>query len=155
MSLFRKIGMLVAAATVVGTLMFSCKPSSNNKNFYDPLRDTIAPKVTMSVPLANAVYKYGDDIHMVGVVTDLEITNRSGKLKSLNLTVNRINSGTNEKIKELFNKNLDVNGKEGYTINQKMIAQPDTGVSYCQLMVSAQDMSGRISKDSILFSIIN
>ena len=134
--------------------MYSCKQTNNDKYFYNPGRDTIAPKIVTSVPTANAVYIYGQDIHMVGVVTDLESENKSGKLQTLTLDLSRVDAVDHTVITNYLNRSPEVDGKEGYTFNEKwaVVSNPGTPV-FCRFMVTAKDYAGRITKDSVFLTV--
>jgi len=132
----------------------ACQPSMNaNGVFYDALNDTIPPTVAMSVPADNAQYLYGEDIHFVGVVTDLQSKMKAGKLKSLRLIVNETDANNLTIVKELLQKNPGVDGKEGYTLNEKMMLSGGSGTTFCQAKATATDYSGRTFTDSVSFTI--
>jgi hypothetical protein len=135
--------------------LFSCKDKTNNdKYFYNALRDTVAPKIQINVPTTGALYNFGDDIHVIGTVTDLEVTNKSGKLKSLSLDIYQYNPANGMIVKSLMERDPNVDAKSGYTFSEKYtsaVGQPAT--IYCKLMVTAMDYSTRVSQDSVLFSI--
>ncbi len=132
----------------------ACSPSSNNNAyFYDALRDTIAPNMVLNTPADNAQYNYTEDIHFVGVASDLEVKNKGGKLKSLVLVVNQTDQNNQSIIKELMQKNVPVDGKEGYTLNEKMVINSGVGTTYCQAKAIVTDYSGRTFTDSVSFSI--
>lgn len=132
----------------------ACQPSMNTGSvFYDALSDTIAPVVAISVPIDNAQYVYGEDIHIVGVVTDLQAKMKAGKLKTLKLTVNQTDPNNQSIIKELLQKNPSVDGKEGYTLNEKLMLAGGSGTTYCQAKATATDYSGRTFTDSVSFTI--
>jgi hypothetical protein len=81
MKIFTKIFAL--CFIVVALVSSSCRRSNNSKYFYDAKKDTSAPKINISVPLINDTYSYGEDIHIVGTVTDLQVSGFGGKLQSL------------------------------------------------------------------------
>lgn len=143
----------------LGTVLFisglnSCKQTNNDKYFYNAGRDTIAPKIATSVPVQNSVYAYGDDIHMVGVVTDLESTNKGGKLKTLVLNFSSLNPDDSTLKVTYFNRNPLVDGKEGYTFNEKWsIVSGATSPTFCRFLVTATDYAGKVTKDSIFLSV--
>lgn len=131
----------------------SCKQTNNDKYFYSASRDTIAPKIVTSVPTASSTYTFGQDIHMVGIVTDLESTDKGGKLQTLNLDLSQIDPSNNSVIKTYLNKSPIVDGKEGFTFNEKWSIAVGSGVVYCRFMATAKDYAGKITKDSVLFSV--
>lgn len=143
------------ACTLLGLYgLNACQPSmSTGSVFYDALSDTIAPVVAISVPADNAQYVYGEDIHFVGVVTDLQAKMKAGKLKTLNLTVNQTDPNNQSIIKQLLQKNPAVDGKEGYTLNEKLMLSSGSGTTYCQAKATATDYSGRTFTDSVSFTI--
>ena len=132
----------------------SCRQTNNDKYFYNPGRDTIAPKIAISVPTMNATYIFGADIHMVGVVTDLESTNKSGKLQTLTLDLSRVEPTDHTVITTYLNRSPVVDGKEGYTFNEKwaVVSNPGTPV-FCRLMVTAKDYAGRVTQDSVFVTV--
>ncbi len=131
----------------------SCKQTNNDKYFYSPSRDTIAPKIVTSVPAPSSTYTFGQDIHMVGVVTDLESENKGGKLQTLTLDLSQINPSDHAVIQTYLNKTPLVDGKEGFTFNEKWAITVGTGIVYCRFMATAKDYAGKITKDSVLFSV--
>lgn len=143
------------ACTLLGLYTLNaCQPSmSTGSVFYDALSDTIAPVVAISVPADNAQYVYGEDIHFVGVVTDLQAKMKAGKLKTLKLIVNETDANNQSVIKELLQKNPAVDGKEGYTLNEKLMLSGGSGTTYCQAKATATDYSGRTFTDSVSFTI--
>ena len=144
--------------TVVGLAsciagMNSCKQTNNDKYFYNAGRDTIAPKIATSVPLQNSVYAYGQDIHMVGVVTDLESTDKGGKLKSLVLNFSSVDPVDHNIITTYYNRTPVVDGKEGYTFNEKWAVVSGVSTTFCRFLITATDYAGKVTKDSIFLSI--
>ena len=137
-------------STVILTLN-ACKRTNNDKYFYNPGRDTIAPSISVSVPKALALYNYGQDIHFVGTVIDLESKNKGGKLKELNLTTQSVDANGNV-IKTYFVRTPNVDGKEGYTFNEKLLIPSGTGEAL-RFSVYASDYAGRSSVDTVYFSI--
>lgn len=144
---------IISCLALVGNLFQSCKQTNNDKYFYNAGRDTIAPKIATSVPLQNSTFNFGQDIHMVGVVTDLESTNKGGKLKSLVLDFSEINNTDHTVLKTFLNRTPDVDGKEGYTFNEKWAVVSGTSPTFCRFMVTATDYAGKVTKDSVFFSI--
>ena len=145
------LGIMGLASLLAG--MNSCKQTNNDKYFYNAGRDTIAPKIATSVPLQNASYSYGQDIHMVGVVTDLESTNKGGKLKSLVLNFSSLNSLDSTLKTTYFNRTPVVDGKEGYTFNEKWAVVSGTSTTLCRFLVTATDYAGKVTKDSIFLTV--
>jgi hypothetical protein len=89
MKIFTKILALFIIVVAIGSA--SCRRSNNSKYFYDSKKDTSAPKINISVPLQNDNYNYGEDIHIVGTVTDLQTVGFGGKLQTLNIKVEELN----------------------------------------------------------------
>lgn len=146
------LALLTGAALMM--TVHSCRQTNNDKYFYNAGRDTIPPKIAISVPTTNAAYTFGADIHMVGVVTDLEVTDKSGKLQSLTLDLSRVDSTTHSVITTYLNRSPVVDGKEGYTFSEKwaVVSNPGSAV-YCRFLVSAKDYAGRITKDSVFITV--
>lgn len=154
MANYLRNGIRMACALLGVYTLNACQPSmSTGGVFYDALSDTLAPVVAISVPADNAQYVYGEDVHIVGVVTDLQAKMKAGKLKSLNLTVNQTDATNQTIIKTLLQKNPGVDGKEGYTLNEKLMLTGGIGTTYCQAKATATDYSGRTFTDSVSFSI--
>ncbi len=138
----------------LGSLYSRKDKTNNDKYFYNALRDTVAPKIQINVPIIGSLYNFGDDIHVIGTVTDLEVTNKSGKLKSLSLDIYQYNPANGQIVKTLMQRDPNVDTKSGYTFSEKYtsaVGQPAT--IYCKLIVTAMDYSTRVSQDSVLFSI--
>lgn len=152
MKFIKNVAVLLSITMVL--FMVSCKQSTNNdKYFYNYLRDTIPPKISISVPLNNSYYQFAEDIHIIGNVLDLEVTDKAGKLKSLNLSLYQYDP-VNDTIVNLIKQfNPDVDGKDGYTFNEVYTKLNGSGVTYCKLIVTATDYSTRIDQDSIFLSI--
>lgn len=153
MNYFKKYVLSLAGLALCVAGMNSCKQTNNDKYFYNAGRDTIAPKIATSVPLHNSVYSYGQDIHMVGVVTDLESTNKGGKLKSLVLNFSSLNPTDSTLNVTYFNRTPLVDGKEGYTFNEKWAVVSGTSTTFCRFLVTATDYAGKVTKDSIFVSV--
>ncbi len=139
---------------IIAVVSTSCRRSNNSKYFYDAKKDTSAPKINISVPLQNDTYNYGEDIHIVGTVTDLQTTGFGGKLYSLAIKVEELNNIDSTYIKDLLLKTPGVDAKEGYTFNEKMLIfgspNPPT---FCRLQVVATDYSSKTTSDTVYFHI--
>lgn len=146
----------ICTGLVLSTLIFSsCKHSDNSIYYYSKDRDVIAPEIKISVPLANDLYHLTYDVHVVGTVKDMETTTTSGSLLSLNMVVNQIDPANGDKVlKVLMNKNPNVDGKDGYTMNEKFVVNYSSSTVYCRLKVLAYDQTGRFDVDSVDFSIV-
>ena len=104
MKIFTKILALFIIVVAIGSA--SCRRSNNSKYFYDSKKDTSAPKINISVPLQNDNYNYGEDIHIVGTVTDLQTVGFGGKLQTLNIKVEELNDLDSVYIADLLVKTL-------------------------------------------------
>lgn len=154
MSLVFRVARRVLPLALGIALFSACGPSNNNNAyFYDALRDTLSPNMVLNTPADNAQYDYTEDIHFVGVASDLEVKNKGGKLKSLVLVVNQTDQNNQSIIKELMQKSIPVDGKEGYTLNEKMVINSGVGTTYCQAKATVTDYSGRTFTDSVSFSV--
>jgi hypothetical protein len=146
------VGLSLFSIALVG-FFNSCKQTNNDKYFYNANRDSISPKIVTSVPLQNATYAFGQDIHMVGVVTDLESTNKGGKLQTLTVNLSQVTAADHQIINTYLNATPDVDGKEGYTFNEKWAIVSGSSTVFCRLLVTAKDYAGRVTKDSVFFSV--
>lgn len=131
----------------------SCRRSNNSKYFYDAKKDTIYPIINISVPVQNTTYLYGEDIHIVGTVTDLQTAGKGGSLQSLKIQVDELNSVDSAFIKAILLKTPVVDTKEGFTFNEKTIVLWGTGTTFYRLLVTATDYSSRTTIDSVYFTI--
>ncbi|HMN32663.1 MAG TPA: hypothetical protein PKA54_04765 [Chitinophagaceae bacterium] len=132
----------------------SCRKSNNSKYYYNPLNDTISPQITISVPLSNNIYQYMDYVHIVGTVTDYETVKRGGKLASLSIIVDELNSVDSTFRKNLFKAYPDVDSKGGYTFNEKfMLLSNDVTPTFCRLSVETMDYINKFTRDTVYFSI--
>lgn len=144
---------IIAICSIIVTLS-SCKPSDNSIYYYNVNDDVLPPEIKISVPLANDLYSLTDDVHIVGTVKDLETATTGGMLSTLNVRVDQIDpANSNAVVKTLLNKNPNVQGKEGYTINEKFVVNFAPSTVYCRLLVTAYDPTGRFDIDSVYFSI--
>jgi len=137
--------------------LFSCKKSNNNDLFYNSLHDSIPPVNAISVPIntgGTITYHYGDYIHFVGTVTDLETAYKSGKLSSLILEVNQVNL-SDSNIRNYLTSTPNVDGKDGFTFNEQLIIPVGTLPIQCKFTITSTDYSGRKDKDSLYFQVIN
>lgn len=130
--------LVISVITLLSSV--SCKQYLANTG-YNPDKDTLAPKVKITVPILNSTYSYGDDIHLIGSVSD-------AKIKTLHL---EITSGTNI----IYSKSPYVDGKDGYTFNEVFnynIGGPPTP---CKLQVTVTDYATNTHTviDSTLFTI--
>ncbi len=151
MKIFTKIFAL--SFIVLAMVSTSCKRSNNSKYFYDAKKDTSAPKINISVPLINDTYSYGEDIHIVGTVTDLQVSGFGGKLQTLNIQVDELNNLDSVFIKTLLLKTPNVDAKEGFTFNEKMLIFSGANPTFCRLEVKATDYSSKTTKDTVYFKI--
>ena len=138
-------------------LAFSCKQKNPNRYAYDANRDTIPPVLNITVPVNMDNYVYGEDIHIVGTATDLESKNsihmNSGRLRSLYLNVSIIDPIADTVIKALLVKNPAVDGKDGYTINEKTFLNSGAGTTYCRFTGIATDYADRKDSSVVYFTI--
>ena len=120
-------------------------------------RDTIPPVLTFTVPVNLDTYLYGQDIHLVGTLTDLESKNylreNAGKLKSLYINVSTIDPVADTVIKPLLVKNLNVDGKYAYTINEKTVILSGSGTTYCRLKSWATDYANHTDSALVNFTV--
>lgn len=151
MKIFTKIFALFFI--VIAVVSSSCKRSNNSKYFYDAKKDTSAPKINISVPLINDTYNYGEDVHIVGTVTDLQVTGFGGKLQSLTIKVDELDNIDSTYIGALLLRTPNVDAKEGYTFNEKMLLFSGANPTFCRLEVSASDYSSKTTKDTVYFKI--
>jgi len=146
------------AFVAISMVQTSCtKDESIDRYNYIAENDTISPVLSISVPTLNQVYAYGDDVHIVGTVTDLEkyvVTNdpvdqpKAGSLNSLHIQVQDLTNGNNI----LLDKTPNVAGKDGYTFHEKFVIVAGTGTTNMKLIVTAEDASSKVTADSIDFS---
>lgn len=135
--------------------LVSCKDKSNNdKYFYNALRDTSAPRIDIRTPSKGASFQFGDDVNVIGTVTDLEVTGKSGKLQSLSIEIVQYDPAKDTIIKTLMKRTPDVDGLAGFTMLEKY-STPAWGAAtiYCRLHVVATDYSTRVGRDSLLFTV--
>ncbi|MBK7763238.1 MAG: hypothetical protein IPI46_07670 [Bacteroidetes bacterium] len=132
--------------------IFSCKQKLQNGDAYNSNKDTIPPVLALTVPVNLDNYAYGEDIHIVGTATDLQMRNKireyAGKLKSLTMTVSTIDPTPDTVKKVIFSKNLAVDGKSGYIFNQSLSVLSGSGTTNCRLIGVATDYADR--KDSVI-----
>ncbi|MEZ5046446.1 MAG: hypothetical protein R2831_05590 [Chitinophagaceae bacterium] len=139
---------------LLSMLIISCdKNKNNNPYIYNELRDTIAPKIYMSVPVQNDYFQYGEDIHMVGNVVDYEVSNKGGQLKDFNITIYDWDPIEDTIKGVLYTKNFDVDKKEGYTFNEKFHMLFGAGTTFCKLKAITHDYSTRLDSSVVFFSI--
>ena len=151
MKIFTKILALFIIVVAIGSA--SCRRSNNSKYFYDSKKDTSAPKINISVPLQNDNYNYGEDIHIVGTVTYLQTVGFGGKLQTLNIKVEELNNLDSVYIADLLVKTPNVDAKEGFTFNEKMLLFTGANPTLCRLVVSATDYSSKTTRDTVYFHI--
>lgn len=125
------------------TSITSCKRSDNSIYFYSESRDTLAPTITCIVPLNGDYFAYGDDVHIVGNVTDLETAKTSGKLKSLRIEITPYNATFDTIVGAIWTKLPNVDGKDGYTFNEKFGINVGAGKTSYELYILTYDYSGR------------
>lgn len=151
-----KISTLSIIAIAFMSMYFtSCEKSDNSIYFYSAERDTIAPKIVTIAPLNSDIFYYGDDIHIVGSITDLETIKTNGKLKSVSLIVNRMNAtyDTILSTTPLLSKSPDVDGKEWYKFTEKVLVNTGSTTTYYQLNIKSYDYSGRFTEEVRKFTI--
>lgn len=160
-----KKSLLYASIILTGIVIFSLTQSSCTKEKYDryayhPDEDTIAPELSISVPINNDYFDYGKNVAIVGTITDLESSvfnytvnrwdEKSGELASLNI---QVYDTLNPSIL-LMDKNLNVDGKSGSSFNEKFtIASSSATETVCRLVIKGSDKAlpaHEVSK-SVLF----
>lgn len=151
MKIFTKI--LALSVVIIAVVSVSCRRSNNSKYFYDIIKDTIAPVINISVPVQNDTYNYGDDIHIVGTVTDLQSVGFGGKLSTLSIKVVELDNVDSLYIQDMLVKNPVVDAKEGFTFNEKMLIFSGANPTFCRLEVTAADYSLRTTRDTVYFHI--
>ena len=131
---------------------FSCKQKNTDRYAYDLNRDTIPPALSITVPVNLDNYLYGEDIHIVGTATDLESKNyireNAGKLKSLYLNISIVDAGNDTVIKKLLERTPNVDGSQGYIINEKTYVASGVGTTHCRFTGVAVDYADH--KDSVV-----
>ena len=137
----------------------SCKQKLTNVDAYDLYKDTIAPVLSVTVPVNLDSYLYGEDIHIVGTATDLMARNNiheyAGKLKSLSFTMEQIDPLSNAVIKVMYAKSLAVDGKSGYIFNDGTSVLSGSGTLYCRLTGVLTDYADRKDSSIANFTIHN
>lgn len=155
--IMRKLFLQLSVLLIIFGVMFmsSCQKLYPNPYDYDVTKDTIAPVVAISVPLALSAHQYTYDIPIVGTVKDLESEKndllnpgfRAGKLKSVNIRV----VDTTHGFIDILNLNPDVADKDAIAFNEKINQLSGPGATF-RLIVSAEDMGGKTDKDTVYFS---
>jgi hypothetical protein len=149
-----KLSLLVTSMLFILTICFSmsCKQKTYNRYAYDQNKDTIPPVLAFTVPIELQNYSYGEDIHLVGTVTDLESKNKtsqkSGKLKSLYMNVSIMDKNVDTVIKSFYNVYLNVDGQISFPIVKKTLVNSGAGVTYCRFTGIATDYADL--KDSVI-----
>ncbi|MCC7030051.1 MAG: hypothetical protein IT257_07080 [Chitinophagaceae bacterium] len=151
MKIFTKI--LAVLLLIVAVVSVSCRRSNNSKYFYDAKKDTSAPIINISVPIKNDTYNYGDDIHIVGTVTDLQTAGFGGKLSTLSIKIDELHNWDSTFVGVMLQKNPAVDAKEGYPFNEKMLIFSGANPTFCRLEVAAADYSGKTTRDTVYFHI--
>lgn len=136
----------------------SCKRVDLTSRYaYNANKDTIAPVLSFTVPVNLDNYAYGEYIHMVGTVTDLESKNlsssKAGRLKSLYITVSTIDPLQDTVIKTIFTRWPDVDGKSGVTVNETTTVTSGSGTTYCRLTSVATDYANRTDTVKLNFTV--
>jgi len=153
----KSVSVFLALFLVTVSLFFSCKQKNTNRYAYDANKDTIPPVLNITVPVNLDTYTYGEDIHIVGTVTDLESKNsismKSGRLRSLYLNISIIDPIADTATKVLLIKTPNVDGKDGYTINEKTFLNSGVGTTYCKFTGVAIDYSDRKDSSVVYFTI--
>lgn len=143
--------------TVVVGSMVSCKQKNQNKYAYDANKDTIPPVLAITVPQDLDNYMYGEDIHIVGTLTDLQSRDKlhqnSGKLKSLYLEIAIVDPIPDTVIKYLYKSNPNVDGKSGFIINEKTFMTSGATTTVCRFRGVAVDYADRRDSTVAHFTI--
>lgn len=143
---------------VILMAVVSCKRVDLTSRYaYNANKDTIAPVLSFTVPVNLDNYAYGEYIHMVGTVTDLEsktiMSSKAGKLKSLYITVATIDPVQDTVIKTIFSRWPEVDGKSGVTINETTMVTSGSGTTYCRLTSVATDYANRTDSVKLTFTV--
>ncbi|QLH44191.1 MAG: hypothetical protein HWD58_00265 [Bacteroidota bacterium] len=111
-------------------------------------------RIDIRTPSKGASFQFGDDVNVIGTVTDLEVTGKSGKLQSLSIEIVQYDPAKDTIIKTLMKRTPDVDGLAGFTMLEKY-STPAWGAAtiYCRLHVVATDYSTRVGRDSLLFTV--
>lgn len=131
----------------------SCRKSDNSQYFYDPAKDTSAPKINISVPTMNQLFNYGDDIHIVGTVSDLQTTLVAGKLSTLAIKLDELKNTDSVYLNTLLYRTPLVDAKDSYLFNEKILILSGANPTLCRLEVTATDYASKITKDTVYFKI--
>jgi len=130
--------------------MISCKQKNLNKYAYDANKDTIPPVLAITVPQDLENYVYGEDIHIVGTLTDLQSRDKlhqnAGKLKSLYLEIAIVDAVADTVKSYLYQSRPNVDGKSGFIINEKTFMTSGGTTTVCRFTGVAIDYADR--KDS-------
>jgi hypothetical protein len=154
----KHLSVYVIPLIVVLLFTFSCKRVDLTSRYnYNQNKDTIPPVFTLTVPVNLDNFPYGKDIHMVGTATDLESKNntstKAGKLKNLYLNVSIMDPSTDTVIKVIYSKWLNVDGKNGVTINEKTLVNSGSGITYCRLTGFTTDYADRTDSVKVNFTV--
>ncbi|HNF71759.1 MAG TPA: hypothetical protein PLP34_05050 [Chitinophagaceae bacterium] len=154
----KSIHRLCVCTLGIGIFIFSsCKQKLNNTDAYNLNKDTIPPVLALTVPVELDSYLYGEDIHIVGTITDLMSRNKlheyPGKLKSLSLVVQTMDIVADTVLKTVFSKNVPVDGKSGLVINELTSVWGSGGVTNCRLKGMAMDYADRRDSVEIHFTV--
>jgi hypothetical protein len=151
---FSTLRTVIAFCSCFALYLSGCKPSDNSIYYYNKDEDVIAPEIKISVPIANDLFQLTEDVHIVGTATDLETPIKAGSLRSLQIKVDQIDpTNSNTVIKGLLLKTPNVDGKDGYTFNEKFVVNFASSTVYCRLIVTAFDQTDRFDIDSVFFAI--
>ncbi len=151
--LFLPLILLGALASTI--FVSSCQKIIADPYAYNVDYDSLAPEVSISVPIMNAVYSYGDNVAVVGTVTDKESLKndildpgyRAGQLKTLSIQVENLTANNTL----LLNKNPDVDGLDGVAFNEKFSIVAGTDTTKCRLIIIATDAGGKTDRDTVSF----
>lgn len=153
----KKIFFPILAILAIGSTTFvsSCKQDITDRFEYVASQDSMVPMINMSVPAMNQSYDYGNHVAIVGTVTDLESAKndihdpgfRKGELKSLSIEVQDLTNGNT-----LLQRNPDVTGTDGYSINERVEIVTGTGTANCKLTIVATDASDKSTTETIDFT---
>lgn len=136
---------------VMMNFITSCRRSSNSKYFYDANKDTIAPVIKISVPQAGGIFAYGQHVHIVGTVTDYQSIGKTGKLMNMKIEVMEMAKADTSYISTHLLKTPDIDSKEGYTFNEKMLILFGPTSGFFKLRINATDYALRTATDSLYF----
>ncbi len=152
----RKLFFPVFSIVFIGALStsMSCQPDWSDRFDYKAEQDTIPPVISISVPIENQSYIYGNHVAIVGTVTDLESAKndihdpgfRKGELKSVTIEVDNLTNGT-----KLLSRKPSVSRQDGYSFNERIEIITGSGTTNCRLIVQATDSKDHTVRDTVNF----